>query len=482
MKKMYLLSWLMMLSIVAVAQRPIAQISMLDDFYFLLRNGDLNERLLLTPDTEFGFQNTPQRGFMIHQSGADRFLPFEEPFRLRFLPIIKDEMLKRADELAENTYVVKNKRTGDVKVYSFLEKYAEWRRTPDFMEFSLEDADENDRSRAMVYGFVPKSKINTVLPFEVSTFENSPGAKFGFEMLEGDYVWGHFMTSTGMTEGNLKPLSRMMLRMIHSFPPHHIVHAPRRASVDDFTGEYELLFYLEFQNQTWNNETQQMEDGDEYEVYGRGTMKMHVPSVTRFQVETEKDWVRVGESMKVTLSSYAEEGATWDWNDVQIVGQSSDYDKARKGEDEGFFSWDPATQTLTSLKSNDNKYVWVYLGLTSKPSVKASLQVATGEGWKYTMIKPSQDEFTYTGYGYLSFSFDFAPKESEDEQIDFNALEIDPATNADGYFSIQRGYGPQGWPVYVDNAPAGEYTVRIWVKSNHDVNCTIKVISTVSSE
>ena len=131
------------------------------------------------------------------------------------------------------------------------------------------------------------------------------------------------------------------------------------------------------------------------------------------------------------------------------------------------------------LKWNDNKDVWVYLGLKSKPSVKAPLQFATGNGWKYTMIKPSVDEFTYTGYGYLSFSFDFAPKESEDEKIDFNALEIDPATNPDGYFSIQRGYGPQGWPIYVNNAPAGEYTVRIWVKSNHDVNCTIKVISTL---
>lgn len=474
MKKLFLFSWLMMLSIVAVAQH-----TLFDEYHFLLRNGDLSERLPLTQDTEFRFQNTPQRGFTIHQSGAERFFPFAEPFRLRFLPNIKDEMLKKADELAENTYVVKNKRTGEVKVYSFLEKYAEWRRTPDFMEFSLEDADENDRSRAMVYGFVPKSKINTVLPIEVSTFENSPGAKFGFEMMEDDYVWGHFMTTTGMSEGNLKPLSRMMLRMIRSFPP-HLVHAPKRApSADDFTGEYELLFYLEFQNQVWNNETNQYENGDEYEVYGRGTMTMHVPTITSFQLSAEKDWVRVGESMKVTLSSYAEEGATWDWNDVQIVGQSTDYGKARKGEDEGFFSWDAATQTLKSLKSNDNKYVWVYLGLKSKPSVKTSLQVATGEGWKYTMIKPSKDEFTYSGYGYLDFSFDFAPKESEDEKIDFNALEIDPATNPNGYFSIQLGYGPQGWPVYVDNAPAGEYTVRIWVKSNHDVNCTIKVISTL---
>ena len=93
------------------------------------------------------------------------------------------------------------------------------------------------------------------------------------------------------------------------------------------------------------------------------------------------------------------------------------------------------------------------------------------------MIKPSVDEFTYTGYGYLSFSFDFAPKDSEDEKIDFNTLEIDPSTNPNNYFSLQKHYGPQGWPIYVNNAPKGEYTVRIWLKSNHDVSCTIKVIS-----
>jgi hypothetical protein len=121
--------------------------------------------------------------------------------------------------------------------------------------------------------------------------------------------------------------------------------------------------------------------------------------------------------------------------------------------------------------------VYVRLGLKSKPGVQSTLTVATGEGWKYTMIKPSVDEFTYTGYGYLSFSFDFAPKDSENEKIDFNALEIDPSTNPNGYFSLQKHYGPQGWPIYVNNAPKGEYIVRIWLKSNHDVSCTIKVVS-----
>ena len=389
--------------------------------------------------------------------------------------IIDDEGLKKASEQKENVYVVKNKKTGTEEVREYKPQYSEWNKDQDAVSFSLEDADDEGGTLGMIWGFIPLSMTDTELALTAEQFANTPGAKFGFDVYDGTQVSADFMSMTDMTEGNLQPGSKIMLRKIKS-----AAAARNRApGEEDYSGEYELLFYLVFKNQSWNSETQQMEQGDEYEVYGRGTMKMHLPHITSFVAGTEKDWVKVGESTKVTLESYYEEGATWDWNDVQIIGQSTDYDKARKGEDEGFFSWDAASQTLTSLKSNDNKDVWVYLGLKSNPSVKAPLQVATGEGWKYTMIKPSVDEFTYTGYGYLSFSFDFAPKESEDEKIDFNALEIDPETNPNGYFSIQRGYGPQGWPIYVNNAPAGEYTVRIWVKSNHDVNCTIKVISTL---
>ena len=389
---------------------------------------------------------------------------------------VDDEQLKKAEKLKENTYEIKNKKTGETEIRDYKTQWSEWTKDQDAVSFQLEDADDDGGTKGMVYGFIPKNMVNLVLKIAKETFVNTPGAKFGFEKFEGGQVMGNFMSTTDHTEGNIKPESRMILRPVKSVSP-----APRRApgDDDDYTGEYELLYYLVFNNETWNSETQQMEEGDEYEVYGRGTMTMHVPTITSFVLSTDKDWVKVGESTKVSLENYYEEGATWDWNDLQIVGQSSNQSEARNGTDNGFFSWDPATQTLTSLKSNDNKNVWVYLGLKSKPSVKAPIQVATGEGWKYTMIKPSVDEFTYTGYGYLSFSFDFAPKESEDEKIDFNALEIDPATNPNGYFSIQRGYGPQGWPIYVNNAPAGEYTVRIWVKSNHDVNCTIKVISTL---
>lgn len=224
-----------------------------------------------------------------------------------------------------------------------------------------------------------------------------------------------------------------------------------------------------------------VEDGDEYEVYGRGTMKMHQPTITSFQAQTEKDWVKVGESTKVTLVHYYEENATWDWNDVQLIGQSTDYSLARNGEDEGFFSWDAATQTLTSLKSNDNKRVNVCLGLKSNPGVKHTLMVATGTGWKYTMIKTSVEELNTKQNSYPDFSMDWAPKDSDDEKFDFTSVELDPESVPAGCFQFPTSYANQGWPVWVSsNCPPGDYTLRIRLKSDHSVNCTQKITVTAS--
>ena len=54
------------------------------------------------------------------------------------------------------------------------------------------------------------------------------------------------------------------------------------------------------------------------------------------------------------------------------------------------------------------------------------MMVSTGEGWKYTMIKTSKDVIECKANSYPSFDFDWAPKASEDERLDFNALELDP--------------------------------------------------------
>ena len=398
---------------------------------------------------------------------------------------ITDPDLKKADQ-QDNTCVVKNTKTGETVTRPYNPDYSEWTKKKDFISFQLNDeevdAQGNPNTKGMLYGHIPLTMRGVILLLTGQQFENTPGAKVGFGLYDKFYVSTDFMCMSGeggtmITEGEIKGdgKSKILIRK----PCNQKTANARRdlgeeQEEEEYTGEYELLYYLVFTTQAWNPETQQSEEV-ELEVYGKGTMKMHVPSITYFVLSNDKDWVRVGESTKVTLERYDEYGAVWDWNDVQIIGQSSKQTEARNGTDEGFFSWDAATQTLTSLKSNDNKDVWVYLGLKSNPGVKAPVLVATGEGWKYTMIKTSEAVMEQKANSYFRFDFDWAPKESSSEKMDFNALELDPESNPNGYFVFP--YSDTRWPVFCrSNTPPGEYTLRFRVKSNHDVNCTMKFI------
>lgn len=373
-----------------------------------------------------------------------------------------DEQLNKAD-LKDNTVVITNKKTGETQTISIAPAKSEWQKSTDVFHYKL--TSEN----MQMEGFIPTTWKGIVALLKGETFENSPGAKVAF-MASGDNpVYADFAKFSGQEAfGTIKPESKVLLRE----PCNKTKPAKARANYapgdEEYTDEYELLFYLVFTNEI---------DGEEYEAYGKGTMVMHTPKVTSFVLDYDKDWVRVGESAKIGLTSYREEGASWDWNDVELVGQSANQTNARKGTDDGYFTWDAATQTLTSVKSNDNKQVWVYLGLKSDPSVKAPALIATGEGWKYTAISTSVTEMTQSANSYFRFDFNFAPKGSENEKIDFSALELDPSTNPDGYFKFP--YSDTRWPVFCySNTPPGEYILRFWVKSNHDVNCTMKIIIT----
>jgi hypothetical protein len=398
---------------------------------------------------------------------------------------VDDPDLQKANQ-QENTYVVKNKKTGETVTRPYNPDYSEWTKKKDFISFQLNDeevdAQGNPNTKGMLYGHIPLTMRGVILMLTGQQFENTPGAKVGFGLYDKFFVSTDFMCMSGeggtmITEGEIKGdgKSKILIRK----PCNQKTANARRAlgeeqEEEEYTDEYELLYYLVFTTHAYNPETQQEEEV-ELEVYGKGTMKMHVPSITYFVLSNDKDWVRVGESTKVTLERYDEYGAVWDWNDVQIIGQSSKQTEARNGTDEGFFSWDAATQTLTSLKSNDNKDVWVYLGLKSNPGVKAPVLVATGEGWKYTMIKTSEAVMEQKANSYFRFDFDWAPKESSSEKMDFNALELDPESNPNGYFVFP--YSDTRWPVFCrSNTPPGEYTLRFRVKSNHDVNCTMKFI------
>lgn len=389
---------------------------------------------------------------------------------------IIDDDLKKAKSKGENVYVIEDK-DGKTEDFSYSQEWSDWKVNEDGnISFQLENADENGSTLGGFWGTIPLSLVGTNTAITQEFLQQNSGFYVNF----GHYIStetsngfdAYVMSKGGEVGGNIKTdgSSKFLIREVKS------QQSKTRTGDPDYAGKYEFVYYLVFTNQTYNQETQQMETGDDVIVYGNGVLNKHVPTVNRYELSADKDWVKVGGTTKVTLDSYSEKEATWDWNDVELVGQSATYSGA-DNEDLGFFIWDPSTQTLTSAKSNDNKDVYLKFALKSKPGVTDYISVKTGEGWNYTMITPSQDTFTYTGYGYLSFSFDWTPKASEDEKFDFNSIEIDPETNPNRYFSIPMSYASQGWPLYVDNAPKGEYNVRIWIKSNHDVNCTIKVIS-----
>ena len=389
---------------------------------------------------------------------------------------ITDDDLKKAKSKGENVYVIEDKN-GKIEDFSYSQEWSDWKVNEDGnISFQLENADENGSTLGGFWGTIPLSLVGTNTAITQEFLQQNSGFYVNF----GHYIStetsngfdAYVMSKGGEVGGNIKTdgSSKFLIREVKS------QQSKTRTGDPDYAGKYEFVYYLVFTNQTYNQETQQMETGDDVIVYGNGVLNKHVPTVNRYELSADKDWVKVGGTTKVTLDSYSEKEATWDWNDVELVGQSATYSGA-DNEDLGFFIWDPSTQTLTSAKSNDNKDVYLKFALKSKPGVTDYISVKTGEGWNYTMITPSQDTFTYTGYGYLSFSFDWTPKASEDEKFDFNSIEIDPETNPNRYFSIPMSYASQGWPLYVDNAPKGEYNVRIRIKSNHDVNCTIKVIS-----
>lgn len=403
---------------------------------------------------------------------------------------VDDPDLQKANQL-DNAYVVKNTKTGETMTRSYNPKYSEWTKTADFLNFQLNDEEEdeegNPNTKGMLYGHIPLTMRGVILMLTGQQFENTPGAKVGFGLYDGLYVSSDFMCATGdngsmTTVGEIKPdgKSKILIRQpCNQTAPNTARRAPGDEQEEEYTDEYELLYYLVFTTQAWNPETKQSEEV-ELEVYGKGTMVMHVPTITYFVLSNDKDWVRVGESTKVTVERYDEYGAVWDWNDVQIIGQSSKQTEAKNGTDNGFFTWDAATQTLTSVKSNDNDDVWVYLGLKSNPGVMAPVQVATGEGWKYTTIGTSVEEITCQAPSYPSFSMTWTPKDSDDERFNFNSVELDPDSNPDGYFQFPAmPYANQGWPLHVNNnCPPGEYNVKIRLKSDYSVNCTLKVTVT----
>ena len=507
MKKLFLFALLLTLSVGAIAQtRMIIDRPAEDRFILDLRSvSELDEAtrngLMLMPAT-----GTELRGSVPMNMIGD--IEFSSEHHL-FMPVIRNprfvfdldpllmkrimlrpSFLSKAAELDDNTYVIRDK-AGNEQKRTLTQEYSSWnvRKSSStegekVLEVSLEDADADGGTQGGGFiefpfrgrsfpGILEMSHIDLIEEIYYSEEANCHFFTLKDPALSFSSPDNELFTKAGY--GNLHNSFHAIMRVL---PKHAHSRASEADSGDEYDGDIECTFSFTFEQMHYDQETNTESVEGEYTIYGKAIVPKHIPSITSMQLSSESKYLKVGESTKVKVDQYYEEGAQWDWNDVELIGQSIYSGDAYDGVDEGYFTWDPATQTLTSVKSNDNKSLYVVFALKSKPSVKSSFTIATGEGWKYTSFKVGPEEQEVSpGYGCSFYIEDWTPRANEDEEFDATAIEIGPESDPDDnfrYYDWNNQYSPR-LVVYRSNAAPGEYNIRFRLKSDHSIGCTMKI-------
>lgn len=363
------------------------------------------------------------------------------------------EGIDKANLLKDNTYVVVDKN-GKEEEGAFDPKHNEWSIKKGEVSVMLYEPDEYGSTASMCWGYCPWAMRNTPITVNPTLYP-----KMNFESYKNNrQLFAH--------PGNMKESSKFMVKTKGTWTPSPR-RTPRRAA--EYTGDLQFLFYYEFTNQS---------DGEDYIVYGKGTMHEHVPVISYFHLKEEDTFMKVGDKYTVELEYYSEEEAPWDWNDVQLVAQAGEYSDWADNKDEGYFSWDAATHTLTALKAYSNVYpIYLKFSLKSRPSVTCMHHsICVGPGWPYTSFTISPAEQEITPYSGMQFSVQWEPSS---EAWDPAAIEIDPDSNKNNnYHYIGSSYYGTYGSLYMwqqSNPVYGTETLTFRLKSNHSVKASMKI-------
>ena len=385
------------------------------------------------------------------------------------------QLIENAKKLTENTFMIVSK--SGKQTYNFADSL-EWTyetiddRTYIYYEIRLSESEFSHKNDGG-YLLIPDEILgkSTVIDEHFLTDYPDFGAVFVFGEIMAEYAqyWDGMHMNL-----NVDGKSMFLLEEVDE--------------TKGYSGRYRLLFALTFVNEA---------DGIEYTVYAKLCAKKHNPVLNYFSLKPESDFVKVGDRVVVNLERTWEEGAPWDWNDVEIVAQY-DYENRHLYIDDngveadmGFFSWDAASHTLTSLKSNDNKSVFVRFALKSNPSSRFGFTICTGEGWgfKSFTVEPAEQSVTPD---YESEQYRLTPYYAECQfsvtswtptDIDWNpeAIEVDPESDPNNFFLYNRYDGSLHLgdvsPMRRKVAP-GQYEIRIRLRENHDIGVKMKITVT----
>lgn len=373
-----------------------------------------------------------------------------------------DAPIKKAESLKENTYSIQ-KAGGETSVYSLPQEYSSWYVGTSYMSpghqaihVELMDEDSEQMTMGWVNAELPQEISNKLTTINQEFCQKYPwaAAKLG-TMRVGDMIDAHMGQG-----GNVKldGSSQIWLK--------------EKSGTKAYSGQYQFLFVLVFENQEWDPENEvYLPGGDEYTICGNAIVDEMVADLSYFSLNYESSWVTPGQS--ITLSAYWTPGASFDWSKVKLDGQSCG------GASGDWFSWDSSTQKLTAKKSADNDQVTLSFSY-SGTEMTDNITLYNGPGYSSFSLSIQNSSADYIlvendpAYGWGSDTIWLTVDEWKPEESSFTGygIEIDPAT--ENYNKLY--YNPYG--KYVDfrkGIPEGTFDLIFRSVTDHNVKFTIPV-------
>lgn len=377
---------------------------------------------------------------------------------------VSDEPIGVAERLKDNTYSVQ-KKGGEVHVFSFPQEYSQWYVGTSWMDGTKQcihvecmDEDEKQMTQGWLSGEIPPEVANKLTTINQEFYEKYPwaGTKLGTMRFGQDNMIDAHMGEGGNVK--LDGSSQFYLK--------------EKTGSKAYSGQYQFLFVLVFENQIWDQETETYLPGDEYTICGNATLDELVADLDYFSLDYPTNWVAPGESITLTASWTA--GATFDWSKVKLNSQT------RNGSSGEWFSWDASTHKLTATKSAENQEVNLTFGYTGLEKTY-SMTLYNGPGYTSFTVSPRDGSSQYIvaendPQGWSSNDYVYITVDSfkPDDYYSFNyhSIEIDPAS--DYYDKLYyNDYGP--YVQFNHTIPEGSFDMILRSKADHSVKCTVPV-------
>ena len=372
--------------------------------------------------------------------------------------------IEKAKKLKDNTYSIQ-KKGGDAHVYDLPQQYSSWYVGTSWMDGTKQcihvecmDEDEEERTMGWLNGEIPLEVANKLTTINREFCSKYPwaSAKLGTMRLGQDNMIDAHMGEGGNVK--LDGSSQFYLK--------------EKGGTKAYSGQYQFLVVLEFENQTWDQESESyLPGGDEYTLCINATLDELVADLSDFSLSSEGFWVAPGKS--ITLTAQWTAGASFDWNKVTLKSQT------RNGSSGEWFSWDASTQKLTATQSAENEQVELTFGY-SGTELTAKVSLYNGPGYSSFSLSIQNSSADYIlvendpAYGWGSDSIWLTVDEWKPEGSSFTGygIEIDPAT--ENYNKLY--YNPYG--KYVDfkkGIPEGTFDLIFRSVTDHNVKFTIPV-------